>query len=75
MIEVKDLHKYYDQGSRRENHVLKGVSLTLPDTGFVCILGPSGCGKTSLLNAIGGLDVFQSGSVDSVSAVSNGERS
>ena len=75
MIEVKDLHKYYDQGSRRENHVLKGVSLTLPDTGFVCILGPSGCGKTSLLNAIGGLDVFQSGSVDSASPVSNGERS
>lgn len=75
MIEVKSLHKYYDQGSRRENHVLKGVSLALPDTGFVCILGPSGCGKTSLLNAIGGLDVFQSGSVDSVSAVSNAERS
>ena len=63
MIEVKDLHKYYDQGRRHENHVLRGVSLTLPDTGFVCILGPSGCGKTSLLNAIGGLDAFQGGTV------------
>ena len=63
MIEVNELHKYYDQGRRNENHVLRGITLTLPDTGFVCILGPSGCGKTSLLNAVGGLDEFQGGTV------------
>ena len=59
MIEVKDLKKSYQRGVP----VLKGLSFTLPETGFVCILGPSGCGKTSLLNAIGGLDRFDSGSL------------
>ncbi len=61
MIEVKNLNKTYDRRRPTANHVLKDVSFTLPDTGFVCILGPSGCGKTSLLNAIGGLDRFDNG--------------
>ena len=63
MIEVRHLNKIYDKGRRNANQVLHDVSLTLPETGFVCILGPSGCGKTSLLNAIGGLDTFESGTV------------
>ena len=63
MIEIKHLNKTYDRGRRTANRVLKDVSFTLPDTGFVCILGPSGCGKTSLLNAIGGLDTFDNGTL------------
>ena len=63
MIEVKNLNKTYDRRKPNANHVLKDVSFTLPDTGFVCILGPSGCGKTSLLNAIGGLDAFDNGTL------------
>ena len=63
MIEIKNLNKTYDRRRVGENHVLHDVSFTLPDTGFVCILGPSGCGKTSLLNAIGGLDTFDNGSI------------
>ena len=63
MIEVRHLNKTYDKGSRAANHVLRDVSFTLPDTGFVCIVGPSGCGKTSLLNAVGGLDSFDSGTI------------
>lgn len=63
MIEVKKLNKTYDAHRSQENHVLHDVSFTLPDTGFICILGPSGCGKTSLLNAIGGLDEFDSGTI------------
>ena len=63
MIKVTDLNKTYDRHSGNANHVLKNVSFTLPDTGFVCILGQSGCGKTSLLNAVGGLDHFDSGSI------------
>ena len=59
MIQVKDLCKAYQRGTP----VLKNISFTLPDKGFVCILGPSGCGKTSLLNAIGGLDRFDSGNL------------
>ncbi len=63
MIQVQNLHKTYGRGKRHANHVLRDVSLTLPDTGFVCILGASGCGKTSLLNAISGLDRFDSGTL------------
>lgn len=63
MIEIKNLNKTYDKKSRNANHVLRDISLTLPDTGFVCIVGTSGCGKTSLLNAIGGLDTFDNGTI------------
>ena len=62
-MRIENLNKTYDRRSIHANHVLKDVSFTLPQTGFVCILGPSGCGKTSLLNAIGGLDRFDSGSI------------
>lgn len=62
-MKIEHLNKTYDPRSSTSNHVLKDVSFTLPDTGFVCILGPSGCGKTSLLNAIGGLDRFDSGEI------------
>ena len=63
MIKIEELKKTYDRNTKRANTVLRRVSLTLPDKGFVCILGESGCGKTSLLNAIGGLDSFDSGRI------------
>ena len=64
MISVSDLKKSYGRGSAAYEEVLRGISITLPDKGFVCILGRSGTGKTSLLNAIGGLDTFDSGKLD-----------
>ena len=60
-MKVTQLNKTYDRRTAAAHQVLRDVSFTLPETGFVCILGPSGCGKTSLLNAIGGLDRFDSG--------------
>ena len=63
MIEVRQLNKTYDRRRTAANRVLRDVSFTLPDRGFVCILGPSGCGKTSLLNAMGGLDDFDNGAL------------
>ncbi len=76
MIGAEKLNKTYDKHSRHSNRVLKDVSFTLPDRGFVCILGPSGCGKTSLLNVIGGLDRFDNGtlSTDNVSVHGYGSR-
>ena len=63
MIEVKNLHKYYNKGRKNEQHVINDVSLELGNTGLVCILGESGSGKTTLLNTIGGLDTFSDGSI------------
>ena len=76
MIRIESLNKTYESGTRHANHVLRDVSFTLPDTGFVCIVGASGCGKTSLLNAVGGLDRFDNGTIatDSVSVSRYGSR-
>ncbi len=35
--------------------IVDRFSLTLPETGCLCLFGPSGCGKTTLLRALGGL--------------------
>ena len=64
MMKIEHLNKTYDLHQSNANPVLRDVSLALPETGFVCILGPSGCGKTSMLNAIGGLDRFDSGTIE-----------
>ncbi|WP_274918055.1 ABC transporter ATP-binding protein [Streptomyces sp. WZ-12] len=42
---------------------LDGVSLTVEDGEFVCVVGPSGCGKSTLLRMLGGLDLPSAGTV------------
>lgn len=63
MITLTHLHKYFNKGKSNEIHVIDDVSLTLPEHGIVAIFGRSGCGKTTLLNVIGGLDSYHSGSL------------
>ncbi len=63
MIELKKVNKFFNKGKKNELHVINNTSLTLPDVGLIALLGPSGCGKTTLLNAIGGLDSVQSGTI------------
>ncbi|MDD3192797.1 MAG: ATP-binding cassette domain-containing protein [Oscillospiraceae bacterium] len=59
MIQVENLQKSYD--GRR---VLDRFSLTLPDSGVVCLAGASGRGKTTLLRLLSGLEQPDSGSVE-----------
>jgi multiple sugar transport system ATP-binding protein len=42
---------------------LDNVGLTIREREFVVLLGPSGCGKTTLLRAIAGLGMVDSGSI------------
>jgi len=42
---------------------LDGVSMTVPDGGFVVLLGPTGAGKTTTLRMVSGLDVPDAGEV------------
>ncbi|KRE11132.1 amino acid ABC transporter substrate-binding protein [Bosea sp. Root381] len=43
---------------------LRGIDLDIRRGEFVCFLGPSGCGKTTLLRAIAGLDLQDSGTIE-----------
>ncbi len=63
MIKLQKLDKYFNKGKQNEIHVINDISLELPESGIVAIFGKSGCGKTTLLNVIGGLDSYGSGSV------------
>ena len=63
MITLSHLHKFFNKGKQNEIHVINDISLTLPEKGIVAIFGRSGCGKTTLLNVIGGLDNYHSGTV------------
>lgn len=61
-LEVKDMKKSYGEGGSYVQ-VLKGIT-TGVDQGQMCVIyGPSGSGKSTFLNAIGGLDTLDSGSV------------
>ena len=63
MIKIDKVNKYYNKGKANQIHVIDNTTMTLPDKGIVCLLGPSGCGKTTLLNAIGGLDKVDNGTI------------
>lgn len=60
MIKLTNINKSYKVG-KRQVHALKDINTEFANQEFVSILGPSGCGKTTLLNIIGGLDVYSSG--------------
>ena len=59
---VNEIKKSFgENGSYVE--VLKGISTTI-EKGMMCVIyGPSGSGKSTFLNAIGGLDQLDSGSI------------
>ena len=64
MIKINSLQKYFNRGKGNEIHVLNDITMELPERGMVAIFGSSGCGKTTLLNVIGGIDSYLSGSVE-----------
>ena len=64
MIKIERLNKYYNKGKSNELHVINNTTITLPDTGLVCILGESGSGKTTLMNTVSGLDNFAGGVIE-----------
>ena len=43
--------------------VVRDISLSLPQGGFIALLGPSGVGKTTLFNALAGIDTPDYGNV------------
>lgn len=63
-IRLEGITKSYPRRGASPQIVLQGLSATIKNGEFVCLLGRSGCGKTTLLNIISGLDREHQGSVE-----------
>ncbi len=59
MLEVRELRAGYDK-----KEIVHGVSFTVQDGEFACIIGANGCGKTTLLKSLLGLLAPFGGSVE-----------
>ena len=57
-VRVSALSKQFGQ-----THVLKGVSLEIPEGAFAVLVGPSGCGKSTLLRLLAGLEQADGGTI------------
>jgi len=62
MLIASEVTREYRSGDQ-QLAVLRNVSFTIPQGGFVAIVGPSGSGKTTLLGLLAGLDTPTSGRV------------
>lgn len=62
MVRIDGLEKYFGE-DRDRVHVLKGVSLDIPEGSLYTLLGPSGCGKTTTLRCVAGLERPESGNI------------
>jgi len=59
MIEMKDVSKSFG-----ERMLYNNFNATIKEGEFIVFTGESGCGKTTLLNMIGGIEAFDSGSIE-----------
>ena len=63
MLEIKNVYKTFNAGTVNEKVALKGLDLTLEDGDFVTVIGGNGAGKSTMLNAIAGSFLIDSGSI------------
>ena len=71
MLRVSNVRKVF--ASTRGTYIaLDGLSLTISDGEFLCLLGPSGCGKSTLLNILAGFEPVSAGTVTSDDALVTG---
>ncbi len=58
MLRINDISKSFDS-----KEVIKNLSVTFPESGFIAICGPSGCGKSTLLRIIAGIEKVNCGGI------------
>lgn len=58
VVSISNLHKRFG-----ENHVLRGIDLTVERGEVVCIIGPSGSGKSTLLRCVNLLETPSDGTI------------
>ncbi|GAA2902520.1 ATP-binding cassette domain-containing protein [Enterococcus pseudoavium] len=54
VLRISNLHQYFERGTVNQNHVLRGINLSLAPGEFVTIIGGNGAGKSTLLNSVAG---------------------
>ena len=63
VLEMKNIHKSFEIGTVNENHVLKGINLTINEGDFITIIGGNGAGKSTLMNSIAGSFLVDEGTI------------
>ena len=63
MLELKNIKKTFNAGTVNEKIALKNINLTLEEGDFVTIIGGNGAGKSTMLNAVAGTWLPDSGSI------------
>ncbi len=63
MLSAENLQITFNPGTPIENHVLRGLSLTIPTGQFLTVIGSNGAGKSTFLNAISGDLLVDSGKI------------
>ncbi|MCG6911775.1 MAG: ABC transporter ATP-binding protein [Deltaproteobacteria bacterium] len=58
MLQLEDVHTYYGN-----IHALKGVSISIPKGGIVCLIGANGAGKSTTLMTIFGIQPAAKGKI------------
>jgi len=61
IIETSGLEKIF-QAESVETIALRNINFNVKEGDFVAVMGPSGCGKTTLLNILGMIDNWNTGS-------------
>lgn len=63
MLTIDNVHKTFFAGTVNERRALAGVSLTLQEGDFLTVIGSNGAGKSTILNAISGSLIPDTGTV------------
>lgn len=63
MLRAQGLQITFNPGTPIENHVLRGLDMSIPAGEFVTVIGSNGAGKSTFLNAISGDLCVDSGSL------------
>lgn len=63
MLELKEIHKYYNPGTVNEMCLFDGFDLKVEQGEFLSVVGSNGSGKTSLLNIICGSIPLEAGKI------------
>ena len=63
ILVAKNITKIYGIGTSHTFEALHGVSMTMNEGEFICVMGPSGAGKSTFINNLSTIDIPTKGKV------------